>query len=81
MLTSYIQAAMHRAIYKLLEDKTFFGEIPELKGLWTNAETLEACRDELQERLEEWIALGLLMGHTLPVLDEVDLNFTKEEVA
>lgn len=37
MLTSYIQAAMHRAVYKLLEDKTFFGEIPELKGLWANA--------------------------------------------
>lgn len=40
MLTEYIKAAMHRAKYKLIVDGTFFGEIPGLDGLWTNAETL-----------------------------------------
>ena len=29
MLTQYIQAAMHRATYELLEDGTFYGEIPD----------------------------------------------------
>lgn len=78
MLTKYIQAAMHRATYELLGDGTFYGEIPGLDGLWANASTLEACRDELQESLEEWIALGLQLGHPLPVVDDIDLSFRKE---
>lgn len=74
MLTKYIEAAMHRAMYELLEDGTFYGRIPNCQGAWANAETLEACRDELQEVLEGWIIIGLRLGHTLPVLDEIDLT-------
>ncbi|MUL39446.1 type II toxin-antitoxin system HicB family antitoxin [Gloeocapsopsis dulcis] len=82
MLTEYIQAAMHRAEYEFLEDDdTFVGKIPECQGVWANADTLEACRDELQEVLEEWVALGLQMGHPLPVIDGIDLSFKKEEAA
>ncbi|MDZ8107859.1 MAG: type II toxin-antitoxin system HicB family antitoxin [Nostoc sp. DedQUE12a] len=78
MLTSYIRTAMYKATYELLEDGTFYGEIPECQGVWTNATTLEACREDLQDALEGWIILGLRLGHTLPILDGVDLNFTKE---
>ncbi|MEH2055969.1 MAG: hypothetical protein V7K97_07360 [Nostoc sp.] len=53
-------------------------EIPECQGVWANAATLEACREDLQDALEGWIILGLRLGHTLPILDGVDLNFTKE---
>ena len=75
MLTRYIEAAMHRATYSLIEDDgTFYGRIPECQGVWAEAETLEACRDELQEVLEGWIILGLRLGHTLPVIDEIDLT-------
>ena len=82
MLTAYIEAAMHRAKYSILEDDgTFIGTIPECEGIWANADTLEACRNELQEVLEEWITLGLQMGHPLPVIDGVDLSFKKDEAA
>jgi predicted RNase H-like HicB family nuclease len=74
MLTKYIEAAMHRATYELLEDGTFYGRIPECQGVWANAETLEACRDELQEVLEGWIILGLRLSHTLPIIDGIDLT-------
>ncbi len=74
MLTKYIEAAMHRATYELLEDRTFYGRIPECQGVWAAAETLEACRDELQEVLEGWIILGLRLGHTLPIIDGIDLT-------
>lgn len=53
MLTSYIRAAMHRAAYKILDDGTYFGHIPGFDGVWANTETLEACRDELEDVLEE----------------------------
>ena len=72
MLTKYIQTAMHRATYGLLEDGTFYGEIMEFSGVYANAETLEACRDLLQEVLEGWIILGLRLQHQLPVMDNTD---------
>ncbi|AFY85839.1 MAG: hypothetical protein CLLPBCKN_002434 [Chroococcidiopsis cubana SAG 39.79] len=78
MLIKYIETAMHQATYELLEDGTFYGRIPDCQGVWANAETLEACRDELQEVLEGWILLGLQLGHQLPVLDDIDLSFKKE---
>lgn len=82
MLSEYIQAAMHQAKYSILEDNgTFIGKIPKCQGVWAQADTLEACRSELQEVLEEWIILGLKMGHPLPVIDGIDLSFKKDEAA
>ena len=78
MLTEYINGAMRKATYELLEDETFYGEIAQCQGVWANASTLEACREELQDALEGWIILGLRLNHTLPVLDDIDLNSIKE---
>ena len=78
MLTKYIHAAMHKATYELLEDGTFYGYIPELNGVYANAKTLEECRDQLQEVLEGWIALGLRLGHPFPVIDGIVINLEKE---
>lgn len=75
MLSAYIIAALRGATYEIIpEDHSYYGEIPALPGVWANAPTLEACRTELQSVLEGWIVLGLRMGHTLPVLDAIDLN-------
>ena len=75
MLTAYINAAMKKAIYEILPDNEgYFGKIEGLQGIWANAETLEACREELKEVLEEWILLGIKMGHTIPIIDGIDLN-------
>jgi len=75
MLTAYINAAMKKAIYEILPDNEgYFGKIEGLQGIWANAETLEACREELKEVLEEWILLSIKMGHTIPIIDGIDLN-------
>ncbi|MGH2601074.1 MAG: type II toxin-antitoxin system HicB family antitoxin [Dehalococcoidia bacterium] len=81
MFADYVHAAMHRATYELLEDGTFFGSIPGFQGVWSNADTLEVCRDELAEVLEDWILLGIWLHHELPVLDGLDLNLRAAEVA
>jgi predicted RNase H-like HicB family nuclease len=78
MLTEYIRAAMRRAKYEILSDDTFYGEIPGLQGVYANAKTLEACREELQEVLEGWIILGLRLGHTLPGIDGIELVIQQE---
>ena len=73
MLTKYLQSAMRRARYEILEDGTFYGEIPGFRGVFANADNLEDCRQQLQEVLEDWLVLGLRMGHSLPVVDNISL--------
>ena len=80
MLTNYIRAAMRRAKYEILpDDSTFYGEIPRFDGVYANANTLEACREELEEVLEEWILFRISRNLTLPIVDEIEL--TVKEVA
>lgn len=75
MLTKYIEAAMHHAEYEIIEDdNSFYGHIPELEGLWANAATLEACRDELRSALEDWLLLGFAWKDEIPVVDGIDVN-------
>ena len=59
MLSGYILRKMSRARYKLLEDETYFGEIPGVRGVWAHARSLEDCRAELHEVLEEWLYLKI----------------------
>lgn len=74
MLTAYVNAAMRKAHYEILPDgEGYVGRIEGLQGVWANAETLEACREELREVLEEWIVLGLRMGHPIPPVDGIEL--------
>lgn len=78
MLTNYIQAAMRLAQYEILEDQTFYGEIPGLQGVYANASTLENCREQLQEVLEGWLILGLRLGHPLPEIEGIQLDAVLE---
>lgn len=74
MLTAYITAAMARARYKIIDDGTYFGEIPGLQGVWANAKSLEACREELQEVLEDWLIVKLRDGDEVPRVGRVQLG-------
>lgn len=73
MLVTYIQNAMRLAKYEILEDGSYYGEIPGFEGVWAQAKQLELCRDELQSVLEDWLILGLRMGHKLPVVAGIQL--------
>ena len=80
MLTKYIQIAMGRASYEILsDDGSFYGEIPGFDGVYANAETLEACREELEEVFEDWILFRVSKSLPLPVVDGIEL--TIKEVA
>ena len=73
MLISYIQNAMKLAKYEILEDGQYYGEIEGFQGVWAQADHLETCREELQSALEDWLVLGLRMGHKLPVVAGIRL--------
>ena len=80
MLTKYLQAALHHASYEILsDDGSFYGEIPICNGVFANATTLEACREQLLEVLEEWILLRIYKNLPLPVIDGIEI--TVKEVA
>lgn len=80
MLTQYIRGAMRLARYEILsDDGSFYGEIPGFQGVYAHALTLETCRDELEEVLEEWILLRVSRHLPLPSVDGISLDI-KEAV-
>jgi predicted RNase H-like HicB family nuclease len=76
-LTAYIEAALEMAHYDKLEDGSFAGEIPKLKGVIAFGKSLRECENELRSTLEDWILVGLRLGHKLPVVSGIDFNKVK----
>lgn len=82
ILSDYVEQAMEQAVYDKLEDGTFVGRIPPCKGVLAFGTTLRECEDELRSTLEDWILVGLKLGHPLPKIGKIDLNKepTREQV-
>ncbi|MCL4503939.1 MAG: type II toxin-antitoxin system HicB family antitoxin [Deltaproteobacteria bacterium] len=74
ILSEYISMAMAQAAYDKLEDGTFAGRIPVCPGVIAFADTLRLCEEELRSTLEDWLLVGLKMGHSLPVIENLNLN-------
>jgi len=67
MLAEYIQAALERAQYKIIDDEEpCFATVPELPGVWASGKTIEECRKELMSVIEGWVLLRLRMGRSIP---------------
>jgi len=81
MIIEYVQKAIEKAEYRKLADDTWFAEIPSFEGVWANGKTVEKCRNELVEVLEEWLILKFKDGDTIPVVDDIDLNIKKKAMA
>ena len=77
MLNQYIEKALERAEYKRLDDQTWFAEIPGFMGVWANATTVEICRKELAEVLEEWVLLKLRDSDPIPVIDGIEIKIAE----
>ncbi len=74
ILSGYIEAALAQARYDKLEDGSYTGRIPSCKGVVAFGSTLRECEIELQSTLEDWILVGLKLGHPLPIIEDYDLN-------
>ncbi len=75
MLTEYLNAALAKAHYELLDGgEGFYGEIPGFQGVLAQAKTLEACRDELASTLEDWLLFRISRQLPIPVLQGLDLT-------
>jgi predicted RNase H-like HicB family nuclease len=47
----------------------FFGRIPACKGVVAFAATLGECEVELRSVFEDWVLVGLKLGHELPIMN------------
>jgi len=74
VLSDYIERALSLAEYDKLEDGTFAGRIPDCKGVIAFGMSLRECETELRSTLEEWVLVGLKLGHELPMLGNMNLN-------
>lgn len=74
VLTDYVEGAMALAVFEKLEDGSYAGKIPPCKGVIAFGTTLRECEANLRATLEDWILVGLKLGHSLPVLTGINLN-------
>jgi predicted RNase H-like HicB family nuclease len=74
VITEYINAALRKALYKVLEDGSWFAEIPGFEGVWGNGATVEECREELKEVLEEWLILKIRDKDTIPLAGNFEIR-------
>ncbi len=82
MLLQYIQAALDRAHYEMIEDEDpFYGEIPSLKGVWATGKTLEECRHNLADAVEDWLLFSVARGLPIPILGEAVIRLEESMVA
>lgn len=74
MLLEYIQAALRHAKYEILsDDGSYYGEVPECNGVYANARTLEDCREELREVMEQWVLFRIHRNLSLPIIEGIEL--------
>ena len=68
MLTEYIDEALERARYELIDDPDTPCEVPELPGVWATGDTLEVCRRELKDVIEGWLLVSVRQSPPIPPL-------------
>lgn len=83
MLIEYIEEALKRARYQITDDRSapYFGEVPDLPGVWASADTLERCREELKETIEGWLLLSVKQSLPIPRLGNLEIREIDAEAA
>ena len=75
MLIQYFQAALEHAHYEIIDDEEpYYGEIPELTGIWATGKTLEQCRSSLASVLEDWLLFSIAKCLPIPQLSGITIN-------
>ncbi len=83
MLTEYVEEALRRAHYEIIEDpdEPFYGEVKELEGVWASGKSLEECRSQLKDVVEGWILLSIKKGLPIPKLGAYEITEIAEQAA
>ena len=74
MITAYVDRALRRARYERVDDGEFCATVPGLPGVIATGRTLERCRDQLAEVVEEWVLVRIARGLSVPRLGRVTVE-------
>jgi len=77
MIREYVDAALRGARYEKLEDGTFYGEVPKLRGVLAAGPNLEACRNQIAEVVEEWVLVRVAKGLPVPPFGKIEVRVKK----
>ena len=69
--------ALRRARYSQIDGGVFCATVPGLRGVIATAPTLESCRDQLAEVVEEWVLVRVARGLTVPKLGRARVEVKK----
>jgi predicted RNase H-like HicB family nuclease len=76
MIQQYIARALARADYESLDDGSFVGTVRGLRGVLATGGSVEECRSQLAEVLEEWVLVRVARGLAVPPLGGVRVSVT-----
>jgi predicted RNase H-like HicB family nuclease len=68
VISKYIAEALHRAQYRIVDEGLFCATVTGLPGVIATGKTLEACRTQLAEVIEEWLLVRVAEGLKIPRL-------------
>lgn len=73
MISEYIDAALERSRYEIIDDdeEPFYGEAPDLEGVWATGRTLEECRRNLASAIEDWLLFSIAKGLPIPPVGDI----------
>lgn len=74
MITKYIAKALERAHYIALEDGSFCATVRGLRGVIGHGRSVEDCRNDLAEVVEEWILIRVARGLDIPRLGGISVR-------
>jgi len=75
LLDRYVLNAVRVASVELIEDGSYFAEIPGVPGVWADGNSESAVCRELDAALRAWLDLKIKHeDHDIPVIAGIDLN-------
>jgi predicted RNase H-like HicB family nuclease len=76
VIRKYVERGLRKARYDKLENGTFVAEVPGLRGVVATARSLEKCRVQLAEIIEEWVLVRVARGMRVPTLGGITVRVT-----
>jgi predicted RNase H-like HicB family nuclease len=68
VIARYIDKALRRAHYEEIDPGVYAATVPGLRGVLATGPTLERCREQLAEVVEEWVLVRVARGLSVPAL-------------
>ena len=76
MLTEYVDEALRRAPYELIEDEEtpYYGEVPDFPGAWACSRMSKGCRRKLKEAIKGLTLVSIGRSLDIPRMDSAEIG-------